>query len=156
MNVPMPPTDNLYKFLAVTGCILFVSGNVGHALATRQYLVGMKAVNDHYTSEMLRAADGVKAVGDVDTAKTKFIAASARDWAEFNESHARRVLEIAQRDATYVTSIGAALMFVGFLTWYFLIQRHLDQQTRLEVAAARAALGMQVTRQGGPAFTTTT
>ena len=130
MTPPLPPTDNLYKFQAVLGCILVVAGLLGMVYSGREFNDKMDQFWDKQAEREL-----------------KYLAISQdqshplepyhrREYERFDlyldTSHKQsgRLLEVS----TLVGILGGFIMIRGFKRWGERVQTYQDALLRLEVA----------------------
>jgi hypothetical protein len=159
MNLPTPPTDSLYKFLAL--------GSLAAALALQFWMTSRAdSVGEQiYAAELETAITVIEA--DANLAKAKFLVKEVRQGriaGFWNKLDAQQKLQKAvairnaqnkirghrldqlvkafksdKRLARFGTGTFALLSLVGFLLWYFKVQRYQDELLRLQLLAARSA-----------------
>jgi hypothetical protein len=156
MNLPTPgiPTDNLYKFIAISGLVVFVAG----------FLVPLQLQNNidleaTKLSSAIRNATGVKVDVNHPAENTMIVkkplptlsGSSYPTTTEAIEDTAANIQElmdlyITHRQITARTilvanifgAIGFVLMFVGFKLWYQRVQKFQDQIIKAEAQETKS------------------
>jgi hypothetical protein len=138
--LPQPPTDNLYKFMAIFGLIMYLFMPVLLLLrldqVEREKLeVGLgKEALIYHTAEFQSQIDQLKKAGDAgvqqkfDDGFKALMEESLRlrqksDFADVSLVNATHLLVILPFDLV----IGSLLMVGGFLLWYYKLQRYQDR-----------------------------
>lgn len=121
------PTDSLYKFIALTGVILFVLP-----------FILIVQLNNHTNDTVIRTI--LK-----EDSLQRSTPPNGRDTAQIAILQKTRENAIFGRElgaflAGMVITIGAYLMWHGFLNWKKLVQRHADQIAILEVKLKQTQL----------------
>ena len=124
MNLPLPsiPTDNLYKFVAIAGLVMILAGLIIPQLTIRKVdeLVST-------TEGILKYLENAKEAGrDLPHEKREDMISLIRQNIELGRSGIRQwKFESMLASAIIVT--GVIFAFLGFLLWYFRVQRHMDK-----------------------------
>ena len=122
-KVPLP-TDNIYKFYALFGLLLFI-------FAIGANIVSIRNTNDYmYKSYLeLEPLKSIEKPTNVELVK--------REMLEKMIDVAKSDKEFFSKCLSWLTAIGAVLMFFGFLKWQLAIQPLQDDLLRLQVAKLR-------------------
>ena len=153
--IPSLPTDNLYKFVAMTGLVLIifvivypsqklVELTIKKIDAETEVAVISNEIND-ISDEVKRIERAAIQQGNVTAAQLEQLGkrnSEARDKNRRMEGELKKiqVLEAQHETLESITkplfSLGLLLMAVGFLCWYVLVQRPTDALLRKEKKAA--------------------
>ena len=118
MDMPLPPTDNMYKMFALGGIILIVA-SVYLFVGSRKWVV------DEMHQVYARGAAFAEEGESVENGKAWIDAAKQLD-----ESYAKTLISdvrTAQKFAAGIGGVGVLMSFFGFLAWYFRHQRYHDR-----------------------------
>lgn len=133
ITLPAPPTDNLYKFVALFGLLIALgSGGAAFKLSVERENANRNAEARALTA--LREADRLSrssAAGDREHAAA--IADSVRRLADSVEAAADRLDErpsFVMPALLVAMVVGSAISAVGFVFWYQRFQRYQDQSIR--------------------------
>lgn len=155
LNLPSLPTDNLYKFIAIGGMLLFGAGIVLPVVIEQEQfdlkLRRQLETEDRMRSSTFRIADIVNSERISDDAKRERVLkqideslhgvakiereslkgelAKREEWAE------QRITELRA-----VSFVGLGLTVAGFLLWYFRVQRYQDKLIQLDAMKAEKEL----------------
>lgn len=122
-KIPLP-TDNIYKFYALFGLLLFI-------FSIGANIVSIRNTNDYmYKSYLeLEPLKSIEKPAPVEVVKRELL---------------ERMIDVAKSDKEYFSKwlnwlavFGAALMFFGFLTWQVSIQPLQDDLLKLQVEKLR-------------------
>ena len=153
MDVSKLPTDNLYKFLAIFGLVLVVV-SVGLIVFENSNLAQreVETIEETRSQEALRSGfelqlellakfdeaspgDGLlkeKIIELIEIVPETLVQAARTD----TQSEANRYMDRNSYDNIsrlyWLTGFGMLLSCIGFLLWYFKLQRHLDVVVRKE------------------------
>lgn len=146
INIPQPPTDNLYKFAAILGlATLIVSGGA--------YVAHTEWVSKHYDPARIvirTAADSMQtALNDLTSGKasreqvaSRMHAASAKLETSYPMlDSADAVTQPRAYKGNWAVAgmvVGLVLFLVGLALWYHRLQRYLDAATRAQAQPAHA------------------
>ena len=142
----MPPTDNLYKFVAISGLVLIVTAIVMYVQLLDKFewsLAGSIAVEEahkDYLMARLHSHTPPKHLDDSGIERWKKtqeekIAALFDRWERLQEIHGKsgdyRVWLRIMRRWSYlllaVGLIGVVIMVLGFYFWYYRLQKYQDR-----------------------------
>jgi hypothetical protein len=156
MMIPSLPTDNLYKFIAMTGLLMVIF----YIIFPSQKLVELTIKKIDVETEVAVISNEIEQISD-DVKHIEKIAnqqghvtAAQLDELENRNNEARnknrrmegelkkiQVLAIQHKTLESITKplfpLGLFLMAVGFLCWYLLVQRPTDALLRKEKKTAR-------------------
>lgn len=143
-----PPTDSLYKFIAIAGVVLIVWGvsvpwdkQYEYETSRAKYVAQKQKLQRMVESYKLRLQDianemrGV--VGDELKPFREEVASLNKDMEEANASitEAGLVVSVMQKAADTYRLVGllsqiagVVMIVVGFLLWYLKLQRHVDRK----------------------------
>ena len=145
MQLPTLPTDNLYKFLALSGIALFVLSVV----ITNQSANDALRESDKLRIELAGLQADVQALGE-DTAYAKTHSdvqhererlLQLRRQAMIGRAESATLDRLIAVAAAYrslgnwLGSVGGGLTLLGFVLWYVKLQRHQDEIVRREATA---------------------
>jgi len=148
MSIPSPPTDNLYKFLAVSGVVLIVACMYQTAINKEDLLEDWVRHSNEQKAESWARSLELFATGKPDArdmalllieqAKTAFSDESKqiKSHYEFRNAELKRRKEIFD----FGVNVGSVMGAVGFFLWWFRVQRFQDSQLRTD--AIKAAKGL--------------
>ena len=148
MHMPSLPTDNLYKFLAVSGLVIFIFSQVLPVIRISE--IRMKLVEVRTQSNILKVLSE-ELEEDIAIWKNKTSLTP-----EEKDSFRKRLIEIRiktaelrgrfeqveslNRDLDYLMIlfwggllIGVGISVLGFLAWYFIVQKPNDLLLRKQV-----------------------
>jgi len=146
MNTFFPPTDNLYKFLAISGLMIFCFFVIWPELQTYKLeqrkieILGEQEVIKHEIDYINQDLDRIKQ-GEITFEKFFPILKQSREIAikTAQISTKSKLLELTNarlKKITFFTPIGIALGLImtlnGFALWYFKIQIWQDKAIRKE------------------------
>lgn len=143
MYVPQLPTDNLYKFLAISGLVMIIvsyayTGKAVNDLAikgveTETTMAALKIESDHIRDSMnlLKAGkdQGLEQWNALREKNLQVMIKSAQLNGEIKKQieYQRQAKKLAA--ASFIGSIfGVALAFSGFILWYLRVQKPADMQ----------------------------
>ena len=155
-----PPTDNLYKFLALSGLALtvfavYVEINAANKLRslsaeTDEAAIASNRIDDRYDDDIERIdraldskrIDAATATTRKTEARRKRDAAITKyDSAYDDAKAAERKFQKANFDQVIIMVVfavlGLFLAAVGFFLWWFMLQRHLDVIMKYDVQERR-------------------
>lgn len=164
INALKPPTDNLYKFIAIAGlvgCVLAVyidSRRVDAVITAYAPALGaaqdlwfateeLKPLQDLLQEYWKQASEGSTGFGF--THQTRKIEGVTPQFAHDMKLHELKIEEFAQQiqqrkvrrhEIRLLFGISFGVMLVGFLLWYFKTQAHQDAILRDQAAASRTAV----------------
>jgi hypothetical protein len=147
MNVPTlvsPPTDNLYKFMAISGVVLLIVApffwaqfHITHAERTRLAIRGLRVLppdHEYFNSKArIERGDAVtdeqrKLVEKYDAQREESDRVSSEFWVYQGFSY------VVTGAAIFLGLLGLVLSGLGFRLWYLRVQKPLDlilvKQTR--------------------------
>jgi len=163
MNNLTPPTDNLYKFLAIAGVTLMIIGIIS----------GVTKFNEFSADSAQYTMDSAALRADVDTMNVRLkIAEKSQKTSASETNEIRNKLEAIERQRAnlearfenekakvqdlhtqkkYVTSlvtVGLVAAVIGFVSWYFRVQVYQDAVTRLDAEQRALELQLKVLELG--------
>jgi uncharacterized membrane protein len=141
MNIPNLPTDNLYKFLALTGIIILIFS----IAITETRLTELESESDYYLTQQGELYFDIQSLNsDLDRITDKEIFELKRLKNEirirvFKLSRTKELLlkKSKQTRTVFRWSIfgvlsGLLISVFGFVLWYNRVQRYLDYKLKLE------------------------
>ena len=137
MNLPNLPTDNLYKFLALSGVVLCIACFVLSTITTQNFSSQRVAV----LTDLAEIQKDLEAI-DINDSD---VPASLREISVVSERIRIKQTEVKDMNAIYATTsenlkhgiqIGLVASIVGFILWYLNVQRHEDKILRAKVPLA--------------------
>ncbi len=162
MNIPLPPSDNLYKFIGISGLVLVVTGVIADAIMMdeleRTRSVGWSVLDakSEYAKGRLQQARAYSPILSPDSSsesgkKTAAVADARvqeakeqldrveKTGAELNEMFASIKREKRwSRILSLALYGGTVLMLIGFALWYWMLQRHQDKLIRLQLSKSES------------------
>ena len=144
MSVPLPPSDNLYKFAAVSGCILLAAGTVGSLYGFRELTERDDRLSERFVA---MSTEAIKQGVSLDVPNTVY-----RQGLDGNVRSFKMVICFC----VITGAIGIGMMGVGFSAWYNRVQRYQDALLKLEVMKGEASFGVTANVPAAPAITVTT
>jgi hypothetical protein len=152
LPLPSPPTDNVYKFASIAGLLLLAIGLVLPSFIEQDRVENtFKLVKEaqerriDYIFKLVEVVQKDKFIDSEEKLKKEMTRIDdslremmAKDGHLLNAEIDRRnrITEKRLADLLYVRTIGALLMAVGFVLWYFRVQRHQDRILKAEVVKA--------------------
>ncbi|MGJ8564572.1 MAG: hypothetical protein ACSHXY_13580 [Alphaproteobacteria bacterium] len=146
LSIPNFPTDNLYKFMALSGLFIatFCFGTLTYSLIQTENQIDLTRVQSEHVDDML---EDLKSGFDT----KEFDAQNQRkrfDYyqKQYNELHKQiallhdDVFMIKNRVLLRGTIIGILISFFGFLLWFFRVQIHLDRIVKINIKKLEAEL----------------
>ncbi|MFK7738251.1 MAG: hypothetical protein AB8B50_19665 [Pirellulaceae bacterium] len=116
-----PPTDNLYKFVAIGGILVCIScGWLFYSTANSALLLEARVIN-------AKQAEGEVLVEDI----------SFYEFLTHESILKTSLLECFWYSLIFVGLFGFLLSVAGFVLWYFMVQRHLDAKLSREAQKAK-------------------
>lgn len=147
-QVPTPPTDNLYKFVAISGVVAVIASLASMVFLQREFSEHAEkriTVQREYAQAVIRQDDErlIAAIKDGDPEVRKAIwdghqtaLRLVADGAEIDAS----LLEVRKRAgermaeiATRAAALGMLVSCIGFLLWWFRVQRIQDRILALDL-----------------------
>lgn len=118
MPIPSLPTDNIYKFMAIGGIILLLTGHfASFSAGTRTQELAAQVIQAKAIAEIYAKTDSQKA--------ELALAESMGAEAEWEFLLRAKWGYLAWLEFTFWA--GLLLSITGFVLWYFRVQRHLDK-----------------------------
>jgi hypothetical protein len=155
-SLPTPPTDNLYKFIAIAGLVLAGFGIVTPFIIARQAI-------DLSVKRKLETEDRMREIifRITETAQKDQLATKEERKAQIEnigqdiktihdqfetdlETEAQRYRDATDTQVNYLLGcivVGLLIAGGGFWLWYKRVQQPLDEKMTLELVAARADSG---------------
>ena len=133
ITLPVPPTDNLYKFVALFGLVIALgSGGAAFKLSVER-----ENANRNTEARALAAVREADRLSRSSTAGDRQHAAALADSVRRLADSVEAVAERLYERPSYVMpallvamAVGSAISAVGFVLWYQRFQRYQDQTTR--------------------------
>lgn len=128
-RIPLP-TDNIYKFYALFGLLLFIFGFSAVIYTT-------KSTNEFMVTALVDLEDlKSKTVPTVREATTKKLLERQIEVAKLDK-------EVFSNWSIGITALGTLLMFLGFYNWHSVIQPKLDELSELQLLKLRYEVEQQ-------------
>lgn len=165
MNLPNLPTDNLYKFIALSGLVLSIFFTTLLVYQEKEYfkvqtdaelrfkvyaqklkmLEAFKVAHEGSVKALLESPNEKLLEGLMQRTNDQFFEQLDALMAEFREDSQvyvetatnRAMMEAWNWPLRAGIDTGGAIAIVGFLLWYFKLQRHQDEIVRNEAAKSR-------------------
>ena len=145
MNLPIPPTDNLYKFAALSGTILFILGLYTPLYLDEQFndkSVNLELKNAKLTADIDYCNRQLK-LSAADSSNSEKLKAGLRETSELLRQEDQQIQEqkiliknierlgkqiiIADLISIFIILLGLAVVIIGYRLWYIRIQRPMDK-----------------------------
>lgn len=127
-GLPTPPTDNLYKFVAVSGVVVLIAALFGGLLREQQYdewyAERVRVINQQYYGELFSRPVEFAKISDKLTEEYHLLEEEANQRHKY--MYMNSILCIVGMVLGIVTAFG------GFLMWFRKHQWYQDQMLRLE------------------------
>lgn len=148
MNIPSPPTDNLYKFLALAGILVAVGSYIFvylQADRSQELLIELKqgAALIHAETEIARLRS---LLNDPNERRSKHLEeayeTAVREGARLTKVEEELAFLLAWKNRYMIALVaglvvGAALSAVGFVLWYRRVQKYQDLILRRQATEAK-------------------
>jgi hypothetical protein len=141
MNIPNLPTDNLYKFLALTGIIILIFS----IAITEIRLTELESESDDYLTQKGELYFDIQSLNsDLDriTDKEIFELKRLKNEIRIREFKLSRTKELLLKKSKQTRTVfrwsifgvlsGLLISVFGFVLWYNRVQRYLDYKLKLE------------------------
>ncbi|HEY5602208.1 MAG TPA: hypothetical protein VIM41_03790 [Gammaproteobacteria bacterium] len=144
MNISSIPTDSLYKFMAISGTIIFISGFyaiVYFLIKANQFAYEKdKEMNNHiaqgeYLAWLAKSTDGIECLSE-EAKKLRehsFMSIYKIELISKYMSRIRAHFKLISVASIFVSVFGFALSVSGFWLWYTNSQLYLDMELQLKV-----------------------
>jgi len=149
-----PPTDNLYKFIAVCGIVVFVSGIYLYANALirhSDYVLHMHEV----AVEEIKWRDAQEKIkrDKVEDSSSKVENVFTFDWLELESKHKTIISRIVLQGifASVLIFLGIGISWRGCKLWYKKVQQFEDRRIAGEVAKLEKELARSREQSDDPA-----
>lgn len=117
MQIPSLPTDNLYKFMAIGGIVLFLAGHFA------SWSGGTRIQELHAQVEQAKAISRIYAKTDSQKAELALAEVAGAEYEiRFIEDQRWGVRAFLN----FTFWVGSLLSLAGFILWYIRVQRQLD------------------------------
>ncbi len=130
MNVPLPPTDNLYKFLAIFGLVIVVMSFIfPHLLIfdleTQIIKLNGEAAVLEYDIQSYERNSKLK-ISATDEKQLRHRVAEVTGKKEIISGLAKQIKDLLGMLWIWI-GLGIFLMIIGFQLWYFKVQKYQDR-----------------------------
>lgn len=160
MTFPSLPTDSLYKFLAIGGILLIAVANyVSFQTTASMQDVRYKENQAHLARQLERinnAVDGVRKDHEEKAERTRELKVALDSITQYGQMEMKdvqaRIKEMETESKALISKmgwlnlLGFGIAGLGFVAWWFRIQRHQDETIRIE--RDKAKLELDKLRQG--------
>lgn len=146
IGLPNLPTDNLYKFLAVAGIVLLVTGLVGPFILDQQEIEWswrtLQEIEDRLDEKKLKVADVIARENLAQAAKEAAMQEAAKGLGDSRDNALLKfAARVKERDTmriwrntwlSFTMWLGATCAIAGFFLWWWNVQRLQDAILKLE------------------------
>ncbi|MEM1446544.1 MAG: hypothetical protein AAGF84_10835 [Planctomycetota bacterium] len=133
-----PPTDNLYKFIAIAGFIAMITGFVLQFQTVEDRLDRISVHAEAQDSAYLRLLEAAPIGEELNVNEAEKAAVIAKEMKTRQDVYGTTLtmVELRASSARMLQRLGLLVSMLGFYAWYFKVQRYEDELLRLRVKRA--------------------